>query len=88
MDVHECFQLTEAQALKKKRKRGPRNLSTMKLAQGKGDINRQKETRLVEEHEIDEVEEEDEVVAVKQEEDQIQAESDNEWLVDGYDLGD
>ncbi|MCL7025454.1 hypothetical protein MKW94_003774 [Papaver nudicaule] len=88
MDVHECFQLTEAQALKKKRKRGPRNLSTMKLAQGKGDINRQKETRLVEEHETDEVEEEDEVEAVEPDEDQIQAESENEWLVNGYDLGD
>ncbi|MCL7031255.1 hypothetical protein MKW94_024731 [Papaver nudicaule] len=88
MDVHECFQLTEAQALKKKRKRGPRNLSTMKLAQGKRDINRQKETRLVEEHETDEVEEADEVEVVEPYEDQIQAESENEWLVNGYDLGD
>ncbi|KAI3848040.1 hypothetical protein MKW92_026332 [Papaver armeniacum] len=39
MDVHDCFQITEAEANKKKRKRGPRNLSTMKLAQGKGNNN-------------------------------------------------
>ncbi|KAI3883640.1 hypothetical protein MKX03_016322 [Papaver bracteatum] len=35
MDMHECFQITAAEANKKKRKRGSRNLSIMKLAQGK-----------------------------------------------------
>ncbi|KAI3854116.1 hypothetical protein MKW92_037261 [Papaver armeniacum] len=58
MDVHDCFQITEAEENKNKRKRGTRNLSTMKLAQGKGN-NNGKEARLVEENEIDEVEEDE-----------------------------
>ncbi|RZC49425.1 hypothetical protein C5167_017849 [Papaver somniferum] len=39
-------------------KSGPRNLSTMKLAQGKGN-NNGKEARLVEENEVEEVEEDE-----------------------------
>ncbi|KAI3845209.1 hypothetical protein MKX03_024867 [Papaver bracteatum] len=91
MDVHDCFQITEAEANKKKRKRGPRNLSTMKLAQVKGN-NNGKEARLVEENEIEEVEEdetEEETCVEEMSETEIQAESDNEWLSDdGYDMGD
>ncbi|XP_026392735.1 uncharacterized protein LOC113288024 [Papaver somniferum] len=58
MDVHECFEITEAEANKKKRKRGPRNLSTMKLAQGKGS-SKGKEITAVHADEIQEVEEDD-----------------------------
>ncbi|KAI3845230.1 hypothetical protein MKX03_024888 [Papaver bracteatum] len=91
MDVHDCFQITEVEANKKKRKRGPRNLSTMKLAQGKWN-NNGKEARLVEENEIEEVEEdetEEETCVEEMSETEIQAESDNEWLSDdGYDMGD
>ncbi|KAI3928254.1 hypothetical protein MKW98_023855 [Papaver atlanticum] len=94
MDVHECFQITEAEANKKKRKRGPRNLSTMKLAQGKGS-SKEKEIRLVDADEIQEVEEDDiegdymeEMEDFERTETQMQAESDNEWISDdGYDLG-
>ncbi|RZC73821.1 hypothetical protein C5167_049300 [Papaver somniferum] len=91
MDMHDCFQITEAQANKKKRKRGPRNLSTMKLAQGKGN-NKGKEAILVEENEIEEVEEdeiEEEAYVEEMSEAEIEAESDNEWFSDdGYDVGD
>ncbi|XP_026443692.1 uncharacterized protein LOC113343775 isoform X2 [Papaver somniferum] len=70
---------------------GPRNLSTMKLAQGKGN-NNGKEARLVEENEIEEVEEdeiEEETYVEEMSETEIQAESDNEWLSDdGFDMGD
>ncbi|RZC93191.1 hypothetical protein C5167_029168 [Papaver somniferum] len=69
----------------------PRNLSTMKLAQGKGN-NNGKEARLVEENEIEEVEEdeiEEETYVEEMSETEIQAESDNEWLSDdGFDMGD
>ncbi|KAI3963426.1 hypothetical protein MKW98_022848 [Papaver atlanticum] len=94
MDVHECFQITEDEANKKKRKRGPRNLSTMKLAQGKGS-SKEKEIRLVDADEIQEVEEDDiegdymeEMEDFERTETQMQAESENKWISDdGYDLG-
>ncbi|KAI3877771.1 hypothetical protein MKX03_019211 [Papaver bracteatum] len=91
MDAHDFFHITEAEANKKKRKRGPRNLSTMKLAQAKWN-NNGKEARLVEENEIEEVEEdetEEETCVEEMSETEIQVESDNEWLSDdGYEMGD
>ncbi|KAI3858055.1 hypothetical protein MKX03_006326, partial [Papaver bracteatum] len=67
------------------------NLSTMKLALGKGN-NKGKESRLVEENEIEEVEEdeiEEETYVEEMSEDEIEEESDNEWFYDdGYDMGD
>ncbi|KAI3906175.1 hypothetical protein MKW92_044384 [Papaver armeniacum] len=94
MDVHECFQITEAEANKKKRKRGPRNLSTMKLAQGKGSC-KGKEITAVDVDEIQEIEEDDiegdymeEMEDFERTETQMQAESDTEWISDdGCDLG-
>ncbi|KAI3864776.1 hypothetical protein MKX03_034988 [Papaver bracteatum] len=74
-----------------KRKIGPRNLSTIKLAQSKGN-NNGKEARLVEENEIEEVEDDEikeETYVEEMSETEIQAESDNEWLFDnGFDMGD
>ncbi|KAI3953831.1 hypothetical protein MKW98_017655 [Papaver atlanticum] len=73
----------------------PRNLSTIKLAQGKGNT-KEKEIRLVDTNEIKEVEEDDiegenhmeEIKGYERSETQIQAESDSEWILDdGYDLG-
>ncbi|KAI3961504.1 hypothetical protein MKX01_001240 [Papaver californicum] len=61
------------------------NLSTMKLAQGKGHI-KEREIRLVDE--IEEVEEDEEETHVEEiSENQIQEQSDDEWLDDGYNLG-
>ncbi|KAI3988058.1 hypothetical protein MKX01_011847 [Papaver californicum] len=77
MNVHDCFQITEAEANKKKRKRGPRKLSTMKLAQGKGN-NQGKEIRLVDADEIEEIEEDEIEDAEEMSETEIQVESENE----------
>ncbi|KAI3865749.1 hypothetical protein MKX03_025495 [Papaver bracteatum] len=90
MDVHECFQITEAEANKKKRKIGPRNLSTMKLAQGKGS-SKGKDIIVVDADEMQEVEEDDIEGDYMEEmqdfERQMQAESDTEWISDdGCDL--
>ncbi|KAI3939177.1 hypothetical protein MKX01_002045, partial [Papaver californicum] len=74
---------------------GPRNLSTMKLVQGKGNT-KEKEIRLMDADEIEEVEEDDikieshieEMKGFERSETQVQAKSDNEWISDdGYDLG-
>ncbi|KAI3917019.1 hypothetical protein MKX01_003468 [Papaver californicum] len=86
MDVHNYFQITEPEANKKK---GLRNLSTMKLAQGKGN-NKGKETILVDTYETEEIEEseiEEETHAEEMSETEIQVESENEWVYDdGYNM--
>ncbi|MCL7040442.1 hypothetical protein MKW94_015590 [Papaver nudicaule] len=87
MDVHECFQITEAEANKKKRKRGPRNLSKMKLAQGKGNA-KEKERSLVDADEMEEVEDEEVAEEMHMEETQLRVENDDDWVLDdGYDSG-